>query len=150
MISDKGGGGSQFQIFSDLEGRVGKPISEFWLTREGRRVWTPHFWLTYYVNSPLSKNFNYFFFIIRKITCFFIVLDFLLPFFFKDLSLPKYDEYVFVNANSIIFVQCHKGGEKSCNYCINALYKASTFNVILCHIDTRAFKFPHIIVKLKK
>ena len=34
MIFDKGEGGfSQFLIFSDKWGRVGKPISDFWLTR---------------------------------------------------------------------------------------------------------------------
>ena len=34
MISDKVKGGvRQFQIFSDKEGRGGKSISDFWLTR---------------------------------------------------------------------------------------------------------------------
>ena len=79
------------------------------------------------------------------------MFDFLLPFFVEkeDLSLPKHDKYVFVNANSIIFVECHKGGKKSCNYFSNAFYQASTFNLILCHIDKRASKFPPVIVKLK-
>ena len=37
MISDKGGGEvSLFLIFSDKGRRGGKPISDFWLAREGR------------------------------------------------------------------------------------------------------------------
>ena len=49
-----------------------------------------------------------------KITCFLACLISCYPFFVEkeDLSLPKHDKYVFVNANSIIFVECHKGGKK--------------------------------------
>ena len=54
-----------------------------------------------------------------------------------------------VNAISIIFVLCHTIG-KECNYFINFFYQASTFNLILCHIDKRASKFSPVIVKLKK
>ena len=42
MISDEGGRGlSHFLFFSDMGGRGGKPISNFWLIRVGGGIWTP-------------------------------------------------------------------------------------------------------------
>ena len=54
MISDKGRGVvSQFLNFSDKGGRGGKPISDFWLTRGGGKVWTPPFLADIICEQPL-------------------------------------------------------------------------------------------------